>query len=299
MWPEIRIINEGIPNDYSVAEAKAQGITRWKDWTCTVGTRSLYIDFDGVVFRGPCRVGRPLGHILTGWNLPEDEIVCTRETCDCGSSIKLRKRFDDDLYMVPLSTEPFHVQWDLGRRCNFDCSYCWPTSHDKTSKWWTLEQCIKAVDHIHEQNRGNMIQFNFAGGEPTLHPNFLDLCAHIKHLNSGHTIHVQTNGTAHVNKLRILARLAEISISVHFEFTKADKLIRAIAGILAERGKLEVKMMVSPKTFKKMQTLKRQLSEIPGIQHARVIVSPLRDPDTNELMDYTPEQTEEFGDVEF
>ena len=288
-----------IPDDYSVAEIKAKGLNHWKGWRCTVGMNCMYIDFDQQVWRGPCRVGEPLGNMLSDWTLPEEEIVCTRDTCDCGSSIKLPKK-NDDTFLIPISPmEAFFVQWDLGRRCNFDCSYCWPSSHNKTDEWVNIDALKLVVDKI-DRARGRFpIQFNFAGGEPTLHPNFVELCEYIWEM--GHRIHVQTNGTAGVRKMQQLAHFAEISISCHFEFMNPHKAYRNIRAVLAENGKLEVKMMVTPdpKSFEKMWDFKRFLETIPEINRARVIVSPLRDPVTNDLMGYTPRQVEEFGDVEF
>jgi len=94
------------------------------------------------------------------------------------------------------------VQWDLSRRCNYDCSYCWPTSHNKTDPWIHVDILKIAVDRIEKRQEGKM-QFNFAGGEPTLHRGFLELCTYIR--EKGHHIHVQTNGTMNVIKARKLA----------------------------------------------------------------------------------------------
>jgi hypothetical protein len=105
-----------------------------------------------------------------------------------------------------------------------------------------------------------------------------------------------------IKKAEMLAVLTEISISVHFEFANFDKLIKNITAILDVPGnKLEIKMMVTPaaNSFRRMQNFQRYLESVPNINLARVIVSPLRDPVSNDLMAYTPSQIEEFGDVEF
>ena len=78
------------------------------------------------------------------------------------------------------------VTWDLGRRCNYDCSYCPPTRHDKVSPYaelpklkktakFVLDYCNtlvsykKSGDGAHQQ-----ISISFTGGEPTVHPGFLE-----------------------------------------------------------------------------------------------------------------------------
>ena len=304
---DVRIINGRKEEVLSVSEVKARGLNRWSGWECSVGIHCLYIDFDGMVWRGPCRVGGPLGHMLSDWKLPFRPIAsCTRNTCDCGTGIKLPKQErldhldeDDDTphqMVMPVQRNPrFDVQWDLGRRCNFDCSYCWPDSHNKTDVWVPLDALKVVVDKVHDAINGYPAKFNFAGGEPTLHPDFIALCIHITSL--GHEVHVQTNGTMSVNRARILSRLAEISISVHLEQVNDEKLLRNVGGILAENGKLEVKIMVAPDMFDRMREVRYLLKQVPGINRARLTVAPLRDPVTNELMDYTPEQVKEFGDV--
>jgi organic radical activating enzyme len=298
---EIRITkphdNHQTVTEHTIAEIKAKGLNRFMGWACTVGLECLYIDFDGMVWRGPCRVGGPLGHMLTDWQLPETMAKCTRQTCDCGTGIKLVK-FSPDYRADPIEEQVFNVQWDLGRRCNYDCSYCWPSSHNKTDTWLPFKALKKVVDKIFENYEGKM-QFNFAGGEPTLHPEFLELCTYI--WEKGHNIHVQTNGTMNVIKARKLANIAEISISVHFEFVNYEKLINNIRAILSAGNRLEVKMMIDStnKSFYAALDFKRYLENIPHIQLARVIMSPLRDPVTNDLMNYTEWQRGHFGDVEF
>jgi uncharacterized radical SAM superfamily Fe-S cluster-containing enzyme len=295
--------NGEVINEYTVAEMKAEGFNKFMDWTCTVGTNSLYIDFDGAVWRGPCRVGRPLGHMLGDWKLPEEPITCTRWTCDCGTSIKLSKwqnnKRHEEMYRVePIEPQVFNVQWDLSRRCNYDCSYCWPSSHNKTDVWVPIDVLRRVVDKICARHDGKM-QFNFAGGEPTLHPEFLELCTYIR--ERGHHIHVQTNGTMNVIKARKLANVAEISISVHFEFANYEKLTNNIRAILSAGNRLEIKMMIDAtgKSYYAALDFKRYLESVPYIEKARVIMSPLRDPESNELMGYTKEILGRFGDVEF
>jgi len=40
----------------------------------------------------------------------------------------------------------FQVTWDIGRRCNYDCSYCPAHRHDNFSPHATLEELIKNAD---------------------------------------------------------------------------------------------------------------------------------------------------------
>ena len=293
---EIQVTIGGQPNQYTIPEAKAMGVNRWKGWTCNVGVDSLYIDFDGQVWRGPCRVGGPLGHMISNWDQsPPDVIDCTRETCDCGTGIKLHKNSAEG-HVMPLQEQRMQIQWDLGRRCNLDCSYCWPSSHNKTDEWLSFAVLKVVVDKVLGLTP-EPVQFNFAGGEPTLHPEFVDLVTYITELD--HAVHVQTNGTFRKVDAIALSAMAQISISVHFEVPSIlPKVLRNIETLVTLEAPPEVKMMVPPGGFFAVSTFEAQLRAIPNISTIKLIASPLRDPVTNELMKYTEQELSWFGDRE-
>ena len=72
------------------------------------------------------------------------------------------------------------VTWDVGRRCNYDCTYCPPHRHDNFSKHATLSTLQKTgkfvFDYAHlmmSHKKNKIVNLNFTGGEPTNNPNFL------------------------------------------------------------------------------------------------------------------------------
>ena len=75
----------------------------------------------------------------------------------------------------------FVVSWLLGRFCNYNCSYCWPYARSDTKDFRSTELCISTMDEIKRQARErnfNSFHFSFSGGEPTLHPGYLDILKH-------------------------------------------------------------------------------------------------------------------------
>ena len=42
----------------------------------------------------------------------------------------------------------FQITWDLGRRCNYDCSYCPPHRHDNFSRHATFDELKSSVDFV-------------------------------------------------------------------------------------------------------------------------------------------------------
>ncbi len=85
----------------------------------------------------------------------------------------------------------FEVTWDLGLRCNYDCTYCPAHRHNNTSPHASLDTLIKTSKFVFEYKKlmQSQMTFNrqwnigFTGGEPTNNPNFLDMCEYIHSQN--------------------------------------------------------------------------------------------------------------------
>jgi AraC-like DNA-binding protein len=86
-----------------------------------------------------------------------------------------------------VKSEPMMVTWDLGRRCNYDCSYCEASRHDLVSPHHTLDEFTKTFEFIKswtelyntQRQITSHTNINFTGGEPTVNPNFWNLVKHI------------------------------------------------------------------------------------------------------------------------
>ena len=48
----------------------------------------------------------------------------------------------------PVHTGPMMVTWDLGRRCNYDCSYCTAIHHNNTSRHRSVDELKNTFDFI-------------------------------------------------------------------------------------------------------------------------------------------------------
>jgi MoaA/NifB/PqqE/SkfB family radical SAM enzyme len=89
--------------------------------------------------------------------------------------------------IVPVSQEPFIITWDLGRRCNYDCSYCPAHRHDNFSAHAGLEELkdtaeflFEYISIIAEQRVNKNFDVSFTGGEPTVNPKFIEFAKYIK-----------------------------------------------------------------------------------------------------------------------
>ena len=114
-------------------------------------------------------------------------------------------------------TGAFSVDWYIGKRCNFACSYCVDYLHDYTSPHVPLDNMKKLVDLIYEKEGSNVL-WSLTGGEPTLNPKFLDLCSYIREKGRKY-ISVTTNGSRTLKYHKDLFDLVDgITQSFHFEF---------------------------------------------------------------------------------
>ena len=84
------------------------------------------------------------------------------------------------------------IEWNLGKRCNYDCSYCPASIHDNSSPHTDIEILKSCVDKL--MTLGKPIRLSFTGGEPTVHPKFRELIQYCNHVGVS-WISVTTNGT--------------------------------------------------------------------------------------------------------
>ena len=134
-----------------------------------------------------------------------------------------------------VKSEPMMVTWDLGRRCNYDCTYCESTRHNNYSKHRTFDELKGTLDFIKKYSAlygHDKVNVNFTGGEPTVNPDFWKLTEHInKHNNFN--LSLTTNGAWAVKRTKAIVRdFKGITVSYHAE---ADPLLRdrVIENILA------------------------------------------------------------------
>ena len=79
--------------------------------------------------------------------------------------------------------ELLRVEWNLGKRCNYNCTYCGNELHNKTSDHMSWEVYTATIDKIVEASNGKKIKISFTGGEPFVHPQFIDMLKYAKEKN--------------------------------------------------------------------------------------------------------------------
>jgi MoaA/NifB/PqqE/SkfB family radical SAM enzyme len=106
------------------------------------------------------------------------------------------------------------IEWNLSKRCNYDCSYCPSEIHDNSSKHTDIEILKSTIDKLVSLNK--TIRLSFTGGEPTVHPKFDELIKYAK--KSGiNWISVTTNGTRPYEFYKNLD-VDQYVVSIHLEY---------------------------------------------------------------------------------
>ena len=106
------------------------------------------------------------------------------------------------------------VEWNLGKRCNYNCSYCPSVIHDDSSPHTNIEILKATVDQL--LTLGKPVRLSLTGGEPTAHPDIEELISYSK--NQGVSwISVTTNGTRR-DEWYANARVDQWVFSLHFEY---------------------------------------------------------------------------------
>lgn len=107
-----------------------------------------------------------------------------------------------------------HINWSITGKCNFNCLHCFMAADNAPMmEEFTWEECLALLDEI----EGCGIQtVTLTGGEPTLHPHFMDICREIarRHLTLSE---INTNGSfiteAMLDEFHELGLSPEIKIS--------------------------------------------------------------------------------------
>ena len=413
---QLRFYNES--NKYirlSVDETIARKLNYWKDWHCSAGERSLYIDYDGRVWIANCasaeyykkewkkfsektigtwpheewynkntKNGWPLpkdyenseqhavflktidilekqffttkqsgkyddvdaeehfgyvGNIYDVLKLPDGWVKCPFTFCGCGADVILSKakngrhtkhlavstkgyegqfktkdnfvKYIDNPVAIEMNFPiDYQILWDIGRRCNYSCDYCWNGLHNNKDPHHDYTVIKNTILHIIKTwARGKEIRWNFGGGEPTLHPNFLDIVKLLKEHNQW--ILVTTNGSRDIKYWNELKKYCNtVNFSAHFGSMLKNKghehrFIENVNNVIDWHNKkdddlwVEIKLMTPPGWLDRAIEFKNKLNvqelTVPG-KNGRMkgccSLVPIRD--SNGLVKYTDEELNYF-----
>lgn len=166
----------------------------------------------------------------------------------------------------PKQAQVFKIEWNMGKRCNFHCSYCDEFTHDNKSNHIPFEVAKNTIDKIVEKTQGKKIKINLTGGEPTVNPDIEKIInyMHEKDIDIG----ITTNGSRTLKFYKgILPKLASLIFSYHMEYHKREVIPENIAELkklALEQNRyihVHVHMMMLPTMFEEAKKTIKYLKE--------------------------------------
>jgi organic radical activating enzyme len=155
----------------------------------------------------------------------------------------------------------FAVSWLLGRFCNYKCSYCWPYARSDQKDHRPTEVVISTLDEIKRQARErgfNSFHFSFSGGEPTLHPGYLEILKHysddLPNVNY-QSVHMTSNLSLGMNWFKkyveVTKNLHRVSItaSYHKEFAVKEKFADKLVFLQENDVHVTINSVMVPQKF--------------------------------------------------
>jgi organic radical activating enzyme len=123
------------------------------------------------------------------------------------------------------------ITWDLGPRCNYDCSYCPSHRHDSTSKHAKIEELKNGAKFLFKYMglqasfRNNRdFHISFTGGEPTVNPDFIKFAEYLReqreHYKDEFNVHLTltTNGAMSKKICQsVIDNFSHVTVSYHCE----------------------------------------------------------------------------------
>lgn len=123
--------------------------------------------------------------------------------------------------------ETFFVTWSLHNLCNYRCHYCPPNLNNGTTDNVSLDDVKNFYSSLSAIANNKKIIIAFSGGEPTMHPQFIDM---IKFLSDNSCeICMTSNGSRKLDWWEEAEPYIDhLVISYHPAWAKKEKLINVI-----------------------------------------------------------------------
>lgn len=169
------------------------------------------------------------------------------------------------------------VEWLLGTRCNYRCSYCPTSLHDGKIRWPLWQQVRDFAGRVRSHYDDRQVTFLLTGGEPTLYPD-LFAAADLFH-ELGMLVAVLSNGSRHLEWWADAAgRLDEVILSYHAEQANRDRFVGLVA-FLSRRVRVQVNLVMVPARFEELLRLADDLERAaPGVVvHRKPVMEEWRD----------------------
>lgn len=182
--------------------------------------------------------------------------------------IVANRSLQSEHHALNLPPKKIKITWVLGKRCNYDCSYCSPHIHDNYSPHTKTEEIFNFIDKIDSfgQQQDKTVDIYLTGGEPCVHPDIVDISRRLSEMRSkGSVTGIITNGSMPVELYeKCLEHISHLTISLHLErsMEECQKVVDKIKVLAKIPDKfISVQLMCYPGKFDFVRSIKKEFEE--------------------------------------
>jgi sulfatase maturation enzyme AslB (radical SAM superfamily) len=109
----------------------------------------------------------------------------------------------------------------ITKNCNFKCDYCDVVDFEEKHRFITFDEFEAVLNFIDYQKPRPNLVFRFFGGEPTIHPQFIEMCHAVKERFEGRMnvdITVTTNLSKPYRYIESIPKFVTVAASLHTDW---------------------------------------------------------------------------------
>ena len=155
----------------------------------------------------------------------------------------------------PQKVRPYEVAAQLWNECDQRCIYC--RCPEVTTDLMTTEQWISILRDL---RRLGTLRIKFQGGEPTIKPDFLEICGEARSL--GIITSVVTNGRQTAQQPELLDPIMEVVVSLDSLRRDVNDFMRGEGAYENARRTLDLSLEKGKKTYVNMALCRKNLEDL-------------------------------------
>jgi len=178
------------------------------------------------------------------------------------------------------------VEWTLGNKCTFACSYCPDVLHDGSAGWHDHGKLTEFLDVCSDHYAVNLdreLIVQYTGGEPTVYPKFKKLVAYAKERGIAQSM-ISNGSRTHRFWKEVAPVFDKIHISYHAEEANPEHTIE-VCRIISETTDLHVNMLMLPNRFSELLAVAARIRDV--CPRTNIQLKPLQIGFGSELYPYT------------
>ena len=197
--------------------------------------------------------------------------------------------YENAVHLTRKTDEKFTlIEWTLGNKCTYACSYCPEILHSGSVGWQDHEKLLRFLDSCMEHYNGKLgreVIIQYTGGEPTVYPKFKELVRYANEIGLRQSIISNASRTP-----RFWSDVADyfnkVLFSYHPEEADPEKFIKNVETVCAITD-VHVNVLMKPGMFGPILSMCAELARrCPD--NVTILLKPIQVDFGSQIVDYTP-----------